>query len=104
MYLAVFTTAVDEQLRGSGLTYGKSLTQIYQSFFKSVLTAATKHIGLMAVGVTGAYWKTQEIAIAERERDELRERLGIHSEECKANDRELVNLTSDGRPRLGSGR
>ena len=54
-----------------------------------------KHIGLKAVGMTGEYMKTQKIAKADRERDELRESLGIHSEENKANDREVTNLTSE---------
>ena len=31
----------------------------------------------------------------EREQDELRERLGIHSEQYKAKDREVKNLTSE---------
>ena len=37
----------------------------------------------------------QEIAKAEGERDELRERLGIHSEEYKAKNQEVKNLTSE---------
>ena len=41
------------------------------------------------------YWKTQEIAKTERERDDLRETLGIHSSEYKAMDREVMNLTSE---------
>ena len=93
--LVVFIRAVDEQLRGSGLTDGESLRQMYRSLCKAVLTAAHKHIGLKAVGMTGEYWKTQEIATAERERDEFRERLENHSEENKAKDREVMNLTSE---------
>ena len=38
------------------------------------------------MGITGEYWKTQEIKKLERERDELRERLEIHSEEYKVKD------------------
>ena len=56
------------------------------------------------MGMTGEYWKAQEIATAERERDELRERLGINSEEHKTKDREVKNLISNRRPRFGSGR
>ena len=47
--------------------------------------------------MTGDYWKTQEIAKAERERGELRERLGIHSEEYKSKDREVKNFPSERR-------
>ena len=68
---------------------------MYRSLCKAVLTAAHKHIGLKAVGMTGEYWKMQEIATAERERDESRERLGNHSEEYRAKDREVKNLTSE---------
>ena len=45
--------------------------------------------------MTGEYWKTQEIAKAERERDKLWERLGIHSEEYIDKDREVKNLSSE---------
>ena len=38
--LDVFTTAVDEQLRESGLDDGESFTQVYQSFCISELAAA----------------------------------------------------------------
>ena len=44
--------------------------------------------------MTGEYWKTREITTEERERDELREGLGINSEEHKAKDLEVRNLTS----------
>ena len=37
----------------------------------------------------------QEIATAERDREELRERLGIHSEENKAKGQEVKDLTSE---------
>ena len=60
-----------------------------------MLAADRKHIGLKAMMMTGEYWKMQEIAKAEIERDELRERLGIHSEEYKAKDREVKNLTME---------
>ena len=36
---------------------------------------------------------TREIATAESGRDKLREKLGIHSEEYKVNDREVKILT-----------
>ena len=55
--LAAFTTAADEQLRGSGLTYSESMTQMYRTFSKAVLAAARRHIGLKAVGITGEYGK-----------------------------------------------
>ena len=84
-----------EQLRGSGLRDGESFTQMSRSFCKAVLAADRKHIGLKAMMMTGEYWKMQEIAKAEIERDELRERLGIHSEEYKAKDREVKNLTME---------
>ena len=83
--MASFTTSVDEQFRGSGLTDGDSLTHMYRPFCKATLAASGKHIRLKAGGMTGEYWRTEEVAEAERERDELRERLGIHSEEYKAN-------------------
>ena len=83
---------MDEQLRGSGNTNGEYLHQMYRSICKVVLAAARKHIGLKAAGMTGEYWKTQEIMKAERERDEHRERLGFHSEEYKAKDHEVKNL------------
>ena len=57
-----------------------------------VIAAVRKHIGLKAVGMTGEYWKTCKIAKAEREQAELRERLGIHSKEYRAKDREVWNL------------
>ena len=60
-----------------------------------MLAAARKHIGLKAVEMTGEYGKTQDTAKAERERDELRERLEIHSEEYKAKDRQVKNFTSE---------
>ena len=81
-------------MRGSGLTDGDSFTHMYQSLCKAVLAAARKHTGLKAVGMTGEYWKTCEIAKVERERDELRERMGINSEEYKAKGREVKNFTS----------
>ena len=56
--LAAFTSAVDEQLRGSGLTDDDSLTQMYRPFCKAVLAAARRHIGLKAVGMTGENCKT----------------------------------------------
>ena len=43
------------------------------------LKASQERIRLKAVWMTGEYWKTLEIAIAERERGKLREWLGIHS-------------------------
>ena len=61
---------------------------MYRSLCKAVLDAVRNHIGLKAVGMTGEYWKTHVIAIAERKRDELRERLGILSEGNKTKDRE----------------
>ena len=45
--------------------------------------------------MTGEYWKTQIIAKAERERDELRERMGIQSEEYKAKNRDIKNHSSE---------
>ena len=66
-----------------------------RSFCKAVLAAVQKHIGQKAVGMTGEYGRTQEIAKAERERDELRERVRIHSEEYKTKDREVKNLTRE---------
>ena len=69
-----------------------------------MLAAARRHIGLKAVGMTGEYWMMQEIATAERERDELRESLAIHSEEYKPKDREVKDFTSEWRPRFRSGR
>ena len=60
-----------------------------------MLAAARKHVGLKGVGMTGEYWKMREIAKAERERYELSERLGIHSEECKSKDEEVNSLTSE---------
>ena len=36
------------------------------------------------MGMTEENWKTQEIKTADKERDELKERQGIHSEEYKA--------------------
>ena len=74
---------------------------MYRSFRKAVLAAARKHIGPKAVGMTGEYGKTQEIAKAERERDELGERLGIHSEEYKAKDRKAMNFTSERKAEIG---
>ena len=65
-----------------------------------MLIVTRKHIGLKSVGMTGKYWTTQEIAKADRERDELRERLGIHSEEYKAKYREVKNLTSERRAEI----
>ena len=40
-------------------------------------------------------WEMPEIAKAERERDELRESLGNHSEENKAKDRDVMNLSCE---------
>ena len=60
-----------------------------------MLAAAKIHIGMKAERMSGECWKRQDLTKAERERDELRERLGIHSEECKAKDREVKNLTSE---------
>ena len=54
--LAAFTTAVDEQFRSCGLTDDESLTQMYRSLCKAVLTSAQKHIRFKAVGMTGEYW------------------------------------------------
>ena len=68
---------------------------MYRSTCKAVLAAARKDIGLKAVGMTGESRKTQKIVKAERERDALRERLGIHSEDYNTNDREVKNLTSE---------
>ena len=45
--------------------------------------------------MTGEYYLTQEITKAERERDELGERVGIQSEEHTDKDREARNFTSD---------
>ena len=54
-----------------------------------MIDAARKNIGMKAVGMTGEYWKTNEIAKAEMEGNELRERQEIHSDEYKAKDREV---------------
>ena len=86
---------MDEELRGSGPTDDESLTQMYRSFCKEVLAAARRHNALKAVGMTGKYWEAQEIASEERDRDDLMKRLGIHSEEYKAKDRNVRGLTSE---------
>ena len=51
---------------------------MYRYFYEAVIAAARKHIGLMAVGMTREYWYAQEIAKADMEQDELRERFGNH--------------------------
>ena len=60
-----------------------------------MLAAARRHVRLKVVVITGEKWKTHEIAKAARERYELKERLGILSEDCKANDQEVNNHTSE---------
>ena len=102
--LYAFTTAVDEQLSGSGPTDGEYLTQMYWSFCKAVLAAARRHVGQEAVGMTRECWKMREIVSAEKEQDELKERLRIQSVEYKAKDREVEHLTSERMPWFGCGR
>ena len=89
--LAALTTTVDEKW-----THRRRILESDEPILcKAVLAADRKLIGLKAVGMTGEYGKILEMAKAEIERDELRERLAIHSEECKAKDREAKNLTSE---------
>ena len=77
---------------------------MYRSFFKDVFAADRRHIELNAVGMTGDKWKAHEIAAAESERDEIRERLGIHSDEFKAKERSQRTTPSNRRPRFWRGR
>ena len=98
--LAAFTTAVDEQMSGSGPADGKSMTQMNKSSYKAVHAAARKPIGLKAVGMTGEYWKTQDIVKADSERDKLSGKVRIHWEEYKAKDLEAKNLTSEGKDEI----
>ena len=79
-HLAIFTIAVDEQLRGSGPTVEESLTQMYRSFLQSGARFCRKTHWTEDRGDTGEYWKTLVIAKEERVRDMLKERQGIHSE------------------------
>ena len=51
--------------------------------------------------MTGEYWKMQNIAKAERGKDEVSERLGIHSEEYKAKNCEIKELTSEWKNKIG---
>ena len=91
---AAFTTAVDEQLRGSGLTDGESMTQMYRSFWKVVPAAAQENIGLKAVRMTGVPEDAGNLQNRERT-GRAKERLVIHSEEYKAKDREIKNISSE---------
>ena len=78
----------------------QTLSHIYPSFFRAVLAAARRYIGLKVVGMTVEQLNRRKIATAEKERDELRERLGIHSQKNKAKNRVVKDLTSGQKPEI----
>ena len=82
-----FTEAVENALIGGPDITSKNMNVQYERLCTAVLAAATKHIGLKAVGMSGECWMTKEIVDAEKERDEIRAHSGINSTDYKAKDK-----------------
>ena len=71
------------------------MDEMYARMSATLLKAAQKHLGLNAVGMVGRCWMTNEIMDKLKEKEEVHQIEGIHTEEYKSLNEEVSPLTTE---------